>query len=163
MFQLSDLQELESSALELTEFRNNRRVVCPVELVQGLLGQLKSKFGFDFLTDVTAVDYLEYAGARDRYGIVYCLLNTVTGERIIVKTHVNDPNPSLPSVCHLWAGANWMEREVFDMFGIEFTSHPDLRRILSPDEFAAFPLRKDYPLQGLGERHNFPVLTRSDG
>ena len=66
------------------------------------------------------------------------------------------------SVVGLWEGANWLEREVWDMFGIHFEGHPDLRRILMPEEFTAFPLRKDYPLQGLGERHNFPVLKRGE-
>ena len=67
----------------------------------------------------------------------------------------------MPSVVPLWEGANWLEREVWDMFGIRFEGHPDLRRILMPEEFTAFPLRKDYPLQGRGERHNFPVLHAS--
>jgi NADH-quinone oxidoreductase subunit C len=75
---------------------------------------------------------------------------------------VNDPDPVLPTVYHLWRAADWLEREVFDMFGIRFEGHPDLRRLLLPDEFEAYPLRKDYPLKGRGERHNFPVLTRSD-
>jgi NADH-quinone oxidoreductase subunit C len=86
----------------------------------------------------------------------------VTSERLFVKVFVNDPAPILPSVVALWSGANWLEREVYDMFGIRFEGHPDLRRILLPDEFTAFPLRKDYPLRGRGERHNFPVLTRTD-
>ena len=68
----------------------------------------------------------------------------------------------MPSVVPLWKGADWMEREVYDMFGIVFDGHPDLRRILMPDEFTAFPLRKDYPLRGRGERHNFPGLTRAE-
>jgi NADH-quinone oxidoreductase subunit C len=63
----------------------------------------------------------------------------------------------------MWEGTNWMEREVWDMFGIRFDGHPDLRRILLPEEFTAHPLRKDYPMQGRGERHNFPVLERGDG
>jgi NADH-quinone oxidoreductase subunit C len=65
------------------------------------------------------------------------------------------------SVVALWEGANWLEREVWDMFGITFDGHPDHRRILLPEEFTAFPLRKDYPLQGRGERHNFPVIHRN--
>jgi NADH-quinone oxidoreductase subunit C len=109
------------------------------------------------------VDYLYYPDAKDRFGVVYGLLNTKTGMRLIVKTFVNEPDPALQSVVPLWPGANWLEREVFDMYGIRFDGHPDLRRILMPDEFAAFPLRKDYPLRGRGERHNFPVLSRADG
>ena len=80
-----------------------------------------------------------------------------------MRCFVNDPEPTVPSVVGLWEGANWLEREVWDMFGIRFAGHPDLRRILLPEEFAAHPLRKDYPLQGRGERHNFPVITRAEG
>ena len=75
---------------------------------------------------------------------------------------MNDPDPELPSVVHLWRGADWMEREVYDMYGVRFDGHPDLRRILMPAEFTSFPLRKDYPLRGLGERHNFPTITRAE-
>ncbi len=123
---------------------------------------LKMLGGFDMLVDLTAVDELEYPDATDRFRVVYCLLNMATGERLIVLTYVNDPSPSLPSAYPLWKGADWMEREVFDMFGIRFTGHPDLRRILMPEEFTEYPLRKDYPLRGRGERHNFPVITRAE-
>ena len=101
--------------------------------------------------------------AKDRYGVWYGLLNTTTGQRLWVKTLVNDPEPTVPSVYPLWRGADWMEREVYDMYGVVFDGHPDLRRILMPDEYTAFPLRKDYPMRGRGERHNFPVLTRAEG
>ena len=86
-----------------------------------------------------------------------------TAERLTVRAFVDDPDPVVPSAVPLWEGANWMEREVWDMFGIRFDGHPDLRRILLPEEFTAHPLRKDYPMQGRGERHNFPVLERGDG
>jgi NADH-quinone oxidoreductase subunit C len=82
---------------------------------------------------------------------------------VIVKTHVNEPDPTLPSAFPLWKGADWMEREVYDMYGIVFEGHPDLRRILMPEGFVGYPLRKDYPLRGYGERHNLPTLTRSEG
>jgi NADH-quinone oxidoreductase subunit C len=81
---------------------------------------------------------------------------------LIVKTFLNEPELVVPSAFPLWKGANWMEREVYDMYGIVFEGHPDLRRILLPEEFTAFPLRKDYPLHGRGERHNFPVITRAE-
>lgn len=148
--------------LEFSEFRDNRRVQIPAARMVEILAFLKNEAGFDFLSEITAVDYLEYEGATDRFGVVYVLVNTSTGERVVVKTFVNDPDPSLPSVYALWQSADWLEREVFDMFGIRFVGHPDLRRILMPDEFTAYPLRKDYPLKGRGERHNFPVMTRAD-
>ena len=160
---MTDLQPLiDKFALTASEFRDNRRVVVGADKLVALLETLKNSYGFSMLVDITCVDYLEYEGAADRFGVVYCLLNMTTGERLIVRTFVNDPNPTLPTVTTLWKGADWMEREVYDMFGITFTGHPDLRRILMPDEFTAFPLRKDYPLKGRGERHNFPVITRSE-
>ncbi len=109
---------------------------------------------------MTCVDYLNYRDAQDRFGLVYLLASTVTTERLTVRVFLNEPELAIASVVPLWEGANWLEREVYDMFGIKFAGHPDLRRILMPDEFEAYPLRKDYPLQGRGERHNFPVLTR---
>ena len=135
-------------------------MVVPAAEIFDALEFLKETFGFDLLVDITCVDYLRYRDATDRFGLVYILTNTETNERLILRTFLNEPDLTVPSVTPLWEGANWMEREVWDMFGIRFDGHPDLRRILLPDEYAAFPLRKDYPLQGRGERHNFPVLTR---
>jgi len=155
------LEALNSSfgPLPTSEFRGQTRVVVPADKLFEVMSQLKG-LGFDLLVDVTCVDYLNYRDATDRFGLVYLLANTITAERITIRAFVNDPEPTIASVVPLWNGANWMEREVFDMFGITFVGHPDLRRILMPDEFTAYPLRKDYPLQGRGERHNFPVLTR---
>jgi NADH-quinone oxidoreductase subunit C len=145
-----------------SEFRGETRVVVSAERAYESLQFLKADRGFDFLAELTCVDYLNYRGATDRFGLVYILVNTATGERITVRTFLNEPDLTIPSVVPLWEGANWLEREVFDMFGIKFEGHPDLRRVLLPEEFTAFPLRKDYPMQGRGERHNFPVLTREE-
>ena len=145
-----------------SEFRGQRRLVVPVESLFEAIQTLKDKYGFDYLVDITCVDYLQYRDATDRFGLVYLLAGTENNERLTVRCFVNDPEPAVPSVVKLWEGANWLEREVWDMFGIRFTGHPDLRRILLPEEFTAHPLRKDYPLQGRGERHNFPVLTRAE-
>lgn len=149
-------------SLLFSQFKDNHRVVVPSGRLIEILGHLKNQLGFDMLVELTAVDYLEYEGAKDRFGVVYVLINTKTGERLVLKTHVNDPDPVLPSAYPLWKSADWLEREVYDMFGIKFAGHPDLRRILMPDEFTSFPLRKDYPLKGNGERHNFPVITRAE-
>jgi NADH-quinone oxidoreductase subunit C len=124
-----------------------------------LLSHLKEQ-GFDLLVDVTCVDYLEYRGAKQRYGLVYLLTSTTTNQRLTVRVFVDDPEPRVRSVVPLWRSADWLEREVWDLFGITFAGHPDLRRLVMPEEFTAHPLRKDYPLQGRGERHNFPVITR---
>jgi NADH-quinone oxidoreductase subunit C len=161
---LTNLKEkLGPDGFRTEEFRDNLRIVVSSERIFETLKALKNDCGFNMLADVTAVDYLQYPNATDRYGVVWCLTNIGTGERLVVKTYVNDPDPAVPSCFPLWKGADWMEREVFDMYGIEFTGHPDLRRILMPDEFTSFPLRKDYPLRGRAERHNFPFIARSEG
>ena len=140
-------------------FRGQTRLVVPVERCFETLAFLRDS-GFDLLVDVTCVDYLEYKGATRRYGLVYLLANTSTNQRLTVRVFIDDPDPTVPSAVPLWEAANWLEREVWDLFGIRFTGHPDLRRLVMPEEFTAHPLRKDYPLQGRGERHNFPVITR---
>ena len=146
-----------------SEFRGQTRVVVQPSQCFDVLSCLQDECGFDMLVDVTCVDYLNFRDATDRFGLVYLLANTDSNLRLTVRVMLNEPDLTVPSVVPLWEGANWMEREVWDMFGIRFEGHPDLRRILMPEEFSAHPLRKDYPLQGRGERHNFPVLTRAEG
>lgn len=150
-----------SVKLYWSAFQNQHRVVVGHHDLAASLRALRD-LGMDQLVDITAVDLLEYPGASDRYEVVYLLLNTTSGQRLIVKTHVNDPDPKLPSAVPIWFGADWLEREVYDMFGIVFEGHPNFKRLLLPDEFESFPLRKDYPVKGRGERHNFPVITRAE-
>jgi NADH-quinone oxidoreductase subunit C len=155
-------EKLGADAVTTSEFRDNRRVhVAPERLIE-VMEFLKVSCGFDMLAELSGADYLHYPNAKDRFGVWYVLLNMTDGARLIVKTFVNDPDPTIPSVFPLWKGADWMEREVYDMYGIVFDGHPDLRRILLPDEFTSFPMRKDYPLRGRGERHNFENITRAD-
>ncbi len=155
-------KKLGEDAFTLSSFRDNQRLHVAPEGWIALLQSLKEA-GFDQLADATAVDYLHYPGAKDRFGVIYALLNVTTGARVYVKTFLNEPDLTLPSACPLWGGAEWMEREIYDMYGVVFEGHPDLRRILMPPEYTAFPLRKDYPLRGKGERHNFAGLTRAEG
>lgn len=114
------------------------------------------------VADITCVDYLNYPKppSDGRYGVTYSLLSLSLEHRLWIKCFVSDPNPQVPSVTSLWKGADWLEREVYDMFGIRFAGHPDLRRILTWEGFPAYPLRKDYPLRGRGEREDYPVITR---
>ena len=154
---------LGDGVFSLSQFRDNLRLFVPPARLTELLSVLRARCGFDMLAELGATDYLGYPGrTRARFEVHYVLRNLATGERLVVKAGVDDPDPSLASAVPLWPGADWMEREVFDMFGIRFTGHPDLRRILMPEEFAAYPLRKDYPLRGRGERHNFPRLSRGE-
>ena len=117
---------------------------------------------FEQLCDLTCVDYLEFPKARDRYGVLYALLSISKGHRLWVKCFVNDPDPQVPSVTSIWWAADWTEREVYDLFGVKFTGHPDLRRIMTWEGFEGHPLRKDYPLRGRGEREDFKVIQRED-
>jgi len=103
---------------------------------------------FDFCSDVTATDWPPRA--EGRFDVIYCLYSTRHRHRVRVKLKVAEHQP-VPSVTGLWPAANWLEREVYDMFGVNFTGHPDRRRILMPDDWQGFPQRKDYPLEGPGE------------
>ena len=155
---------LGGAPLTITRFRDNTRIFISTDRLVPALLILRDSCGFQLL-EIGGVDYLAYPRRdpkKPRFEVHYAVLNPDTHERLILKVGVDDPKPSIPSVVSLWMGADWMEREIFDMYGISFEGHPDLRRILMPEEFAAHPLRKDYPLRGRGERHNFPRLTRNE-
>lgn len=153
------------ATFEVVRFRDDLRIyVAPDRLVE-VLTTLRDQCGFAQLAELGGTDYLKYPGraaGRPRFEVHYVLLNLDSARRIIVKAGVSEPNPALSTAVTLWRGADWMEREVYDMLGITFVGHPDLRRILMPEEFTSFPLRKDYPLRGRGERHNFPRITRRE-
>ena len=100
---------------------------------------------FNMAPYITAVDYL---GQEPRFEVVYNLLSTTRNHRVRLRVKVAEQDAVLPSVCGIWRGANWFERYCFDMYGISFTEHPDLRRLYMYDEFVGHPLRKDYPLRG---------------
>ncbi|MFM7144582.1 MAG: NADH-quinone oxidoreductase subunit C [Alphaproteobacteria bacterium] len=97
---------------------------------------------FDMLVDLTAVDYL---GRRPRFEVVYHLLSLERGERVRVKVPVEEGDAVVPSAVPIWAGADWLERETWDLYGVRFEGHPGLKRIYLYDEFEGHPLRKDYP------------------
>ena len=117
------------------------------ENMQGFFRLLKldSELSFNVCLNVTAVDWLDQK--KERFEVVYHLLSLAHLHRLRVKIALSENDCEVASLVSVWPGANWMEREVFDMYGIRFSGHPDLRRILMYDEFKGHPLRKDYPLQ----------------
>ena len=125
-------------------------VVITLASMMAALSHLSEDPGaaFDFCSDVTATDWPPRKDAR--FDLVYCLYSTRLRHRVRVKIRVGEQTP-VPSATAIWPAANWLEREVWDMFGINFTGHPDRRRILMPDDWQGFPQRKDYPLEGPGE------------
>lgn len=118
--------------------------VVPKEKIHEVLAFLRDQLDFNFLTSLCG---MHFPGLELELGAVYFLHNMRIGHRIRVKTHVSLHEAMLPTVTDLWPTANWMERETWDFFGIHFTGHPNLKRILNMEDFPAFPMRKDYPLE----------------
>jgi NADH-quinone oxidoreductase subunit C len=161
------------AAFQATEFRGQVTLIVKSTDAHEVLRFLREHPECDYalLSDVTAVDYLDYpVSMPGRFAVVWALRSFTSNTLLVIKTFLDptgdtsgnelDPGLRIPSVCDLWPGAEWREREVFDMFGIQFTGHPDLRRILTWGDYPAFPLRKDYPLRGQGERENYEIVDR---
>ena len=156
---LSKIKErLPGAVLDITEFAGEQILHVKGQDILKVLTELKED-GFNFLADLTAIDNLTLGGF-DRFAVSYHLLSHKTTERATVKAYISEEKPSLPSVESLWKTADWQEREVFDLYGIKFEGHPNLIRIMNPDDYDGYPLRKDYPRLGRKERGDFPVIDR---
>lgn len=118
------------------------------------------ELGCNFLADLFGIDYMEMGG-HERFAVIYNLYSFQHAHRIYIKAFVPEDDPRIDSVVSLWTGANWAERETYDMYGISFNDHPNMTRILCPDDFTGHPLRKDFPLTGIGYRESFPKIERS--
>ncbi|MEM8835691.1 MAG: NADH-quinone oxidoreductase subunit C [Planctomycetota bacterium] len=158
-----------------TEYRGQTTLIVEPSDAHEVLAFLKNDEACDynFLSDVFGVDYLDYPSETiGRFAVVYNLCSYARTDRFFVKTFVDpslpttgteeDPALFVDSVCDIWPGAEWNEREIFDMFGIRFRNHPDMRRILLWEDYPGHPLRKDYPLRGQGEREHFNIVGRTD-
>lgn len=137
-------QKFPESILQSADFRGELTVVVRKEDIVSVCTFLRddTELSFDFLSDLTAVDHL---GRKPRFDVIYHLYSLHKNHRFRLKVRVGEAE-SVPSVSSVWRAANWLEREVFDMFGIGFDNHPDLRRILMPEDWIGHPLRKDFPL-----------------
>ena len=170
--------------LGVNEFRDQVTISVPREHVVAVCRFLRDDPGlrYDLLFELNAVDYLNFPGAKHRFAVNYGLTSIPHNNRLWLKVFLDperdtapgvgdplrdedaiakgDPGLKVDSVCGVWPGAEWMEREAYDLMGILFVNHPDLRRLMTWNGFGSHPLRKDYPLRGLGEREDYKVVTR---
>src|SRR5215469_6789434 len=136
------------AVVETVEFRDEQTIILQPASLLSVCAYLQKSLRYNFLSTITAVDWPE---RTPRFDVVYQLLSLANQCVLRLKVRVGnkgEEHPEVPSVCGLWPGANWYEREVYDLFGIRFVDHPDLRRILMPPDWTTHPLRKDYPLAG---------------
>ncbi len=139
-----------ADVVETHDHRGDHTAVVTREALLRVLAFCRDEpaLAFNVLMDLTAVDYLTYPGREDgpRFEVVYHLYSITHNRRLRVKVRVDEDDAVVPSAVPLWPIANWFEREVWDMFGVRFSGHPDLRRLLMYEEFVGHPLRKDYPI-----------------
>lgn len=142
----SAVAEFDPAALEDGKLdRGELTLVIRPDRIERVCDFLKVKRGYRFLSDVTAVDWYP---SEPRFEVVYHLFCHERTERLRLKCRLSGEHPEIASVVPVWSAANWYEREVFDLFGIRFSGHPHLRRILMPEDWQGHPLRKDYPVTG---------------
>jgi NADH-quinone oxidoreductase subunit C len=137
---------LEDSFLEEGEFRGQRFVILKKDGVRKAVKLLKD-FGFNHLQTLTGVDYLRMPNRRARFEVVYQLYSIENRLQLRLRVEVPEDDPEVDSIVDLFPCANFLEREVYDLFGIKFKGHPNLKRILLPENWVGHPLRKDYPLE----------------
>ena len=133
--------------LETLQQQSDDVIVVKKEGIRNICSTLKTnpEFRFEMLMDLSAVDYLFWEEKEFRFEVIYNLFSLSKNRRLFVKTRVPESDAVVDSVVSVWPAANWLEREVWDMFGIQFKGHPNLKRILMYEEFKGHPLRKDYP------------------
>ena len=130
-----------AGVLGTVEFRGEQTVVVAKSALASVLQHCRDALGFDGLVDITTIDHL---GADPRFEVAYELYSYPSNISLRIKSATPEDEPDFPSVASLWPAANWHEREAYDMMGIQFTGHPNLVRILCPDDWDGYPLRKDY-------------------
>jgi len=136
---------------EVIQFRDETTLVVQPKDVPAVLRYLRDTAGliYNYLSDISAVDYYEPHGASnrpERFGVCYHLYSMLYNRRLRVKTYVPEANPVVPTATTIWRAANWVEREIYDLMGITFEGHPDMRRIMMPADWQGHPHRRDYPL-----------------
>jgi NADH-quinone oxidoreductase subunit C len=145
------------------EFRGQHTITVPLAKARATLRRLRDELEFAMLTDLTGIDGLKLeGGSPERFAVSWNLANLKQEARLFIQAWVPEDAPVAPTASDIWPAADWAEREVFDMYGIEFEGHPNLIRLLMPFDYVGHPLRKDYPLRGRGERDDFQVIRRTN-
>jgi len=141
-------EKFPDEVLEIKEFRGQASILLKKDRILDICKHLHDdpELCFDYLVDLCGADYSE--SKEKRFEVIYHLYSMTHCHLIRLKAEAPAINPEIDSVTSVWAGANWHERECYDMFGIIFKGHPDLRRILMPEDWEGYPLRKDYPVEG---------------
>ena len=144
---------------EVSEYRGETTIVVPRELLRATAERCRqdAKLQYNFLTDATCVDRFP---AEPRFELNYHLVSIPRREKVRLRVWLGGNDPVVDSLVPVWPGANWLEREMFDLFGIRFSGHPDLRRILLPEDWEGYPLRRDYPVEGYRDVPNTGELFR---
>jgi NADH-quinone oxidoreductase subunit C len=144
---------------EVIEYRGNTTIVVPKELLRAAAERCRDdeQLKYNLLSDSTCADRFP---VEPRFELNYQLVSIPRRERVALRVRLSGSDPVVDSLVPVWPGSNWQEREIFDLFGIRFNGHPDLRRILLPDDFEGYPLRRDFPVEGFRDVPNSGELFR---
>lgn len=142
--------------IEVSNYQGDTLITVKLEAIHGILNTLKTDLRFLYFCDMLATDRFT---SEDRFEVIYNLVCLKDQKRIFIKTRCSEEDPTVPTVTDIWPAANWHEREAYDMFGIHFEGHPDLRRLFMPEDFKYHPLRKEFPLLGIPGSIELPSTT----
>ncbi|SMO41274.1 NADH-quinone oxidoreductase subunit C [Fodinibius sediminis] len=149
-------EDFTDSFIEVYQSSGDTFIRVEVDAIIDICRYLKNEHHFIYLSDAFGVDRFT---SNERFEVVYNLVSLRARQHLFVKVRLPEEGPVLPSVTGIWKSANWMEREIYDMFGIRFTGHPDFRRIFMPEDFDYYPLRKEFPLLGIPGSIELPSTT----
>jgi NADH-quinone oxidoreductase subunit C len=152
-----DLKNKFSAAIQdISDYQGDVLITVSLDSIINVLTFLKNEHRFIYLCDMVAADRFT---SEDRFEVIYNIISLKSQKRLFIKTRCSEENPTLPTSTSIWPAANWHEREAFDMFGIQFEGHPDMRRLFLPEDFDYYPLRKEFPLLGIPGSLPLPSTT----
>lgn len=149
-------ENFSDSFLEVYQSTGDTFILVEAENIVEICQYLKNELHYIYLNDIFGIDRFT---SEDRFEVVYNLISLRDRDKLFVKVRLPEENPELDSVTDIWKSASWMEREVYDMFGVKFNNHPDFRRIYMPEDYEYFPMRKEFPLLGIPGSIELPNTT----